>query len=94
LESLRLFINLILPATLWPWSRFSLWQKLVPGIFPGELRRPVRRDDNVTTFMCRLSWNLGPSTCWKPPNLFRPVQGLWRQLSTGMCRSVCRLVEI
>jgi len=27
-----------------------------------EQRRPVRGADNLTTFMCRLSWNLGAST--------------------------------
>ena len=31
------------------------------NIFWGS-RRQVRRADNLTTFMCRLSWNLGAST--------------------------------
>jgi hypothetical protein len=29
----------------------------------------------LTTFMCRLSWNLGASTSWNPQRLSRPVQG-------------------
>jgi len=36
----------------------------------------VRRADNPTTFMCRLSWNLGTSTSWNPQGLSRPVMGL------------------
>jgi len=39
-------------------------------------RRPVRRADNITTFMCRLSWNLGASTSWNPQGLSRPVMRL------------------
>jgi hypothetical protein len=35
-----------------------------------------RRADNLTTFMCRLSWNLGTSTSWNPQGLSRPVMGL------------------
>jgi hypothetical protein len=38
--------------------------------------RPVLRADNLITFMCRLSWNLGASTFWNPQGLFRPVMGL------------------
>jgi len=36
----------------------------------------VCRADNLTTFMCRLSWNLGSSTSWNPQGLSRPVMGL------------------
>ena len=39
-------------------------------------RRPLPRVDNLTTFMCRLSWNLGASTCWNPLGLSRPLMGL------------------
>ena len=36
----------------------------------------MRRADNLTTFMCRLAWNLGASTSWNPQGLSRPVMGL------------------
>jgi hypothetical protein len=36
----------------------------------------MRRADNLTTFMCRLSWNLGTSTCWNCQGLSRPVMEL------------------
>jgi len=34
------------------------------------------RADNLTTFMCRLSSNMGASTSWNPQGLSRPVMGL------------------
>ena len=43
--------------------------------FLGQ-RRPVRRAENPTTFICRLSWNLGASTSWNPQALSRPVIAL------------------
>jgi hypothetical protein len=36
----------------------------------------VRRADKLTTFMCRLSWNVEASTSWKPQGLSGPVMGL------------------
>jgi hypothetical protein len=40
------------------------------------VKRPVCRADNITTFMCRLSWNLGASTSWNSMGLSRAVMGL------------------
>jgi hypothetical protein len=31
------------------------------------------RADNLTIFLCRLSWNLGTSTSWNPSGLSRPI---------------------
>jgi len=36
----------------------------------------VHTADNLTTFTCWLSWNLGASTSWNPMGLSRPVMGL------------------
>jgi len=43
---------------------------------------PVRRADNLITFMCRQSWNLGASTSWNTQCLSGSVMGLlylWMQ---------------
>ena len=48
-------------------------------------RRPVRKADNPATFMCRLSWNLGASTSWKP---LRPVQAC-NGIAYFTCQSLC-----
>jgi hypothetical protein len=44
----------------------------------------MRRADKLTTFMCRLSRNLGSSTTWNPKDLSRPVMGLLYLLPEGM----------
>jgi hypothetical protein len=43
--------------------------------FSLHTRRPVRRADNLTTFMCQLSRNSGASTSWNLKGLSRPVMG-------------------
>jgi len=45
--------------------------------------RPVRRTDNLTAFMCRLSGYLGASVSWNPQGLSRPVMGLLYLVSQG-----------
>ena len=64
--TLEFFIDIILPAAL----------RLTQTLREMSTRRPVRRADNLTTFMCRLSWNLVASTCWNPQGLSRPVMEL------------------
>jgi len=55
----------------------------------GGWRWPVHRADNLTTFMCRLSWYLGVSTSWNPQALSRPVQAL---LYLPLC--VCQIAVL
>jgi len=74
-------------VSLWPIRFYVNWYNLTilqvvqnPSdkyrlLFPNS-RRPVRRADNLTTFMCPLSWNLGASTSWNPQGLSRLVMGL------------------
>ena len=37
--------------------------------------RPVHRADNLTTFMCRLSWNLGASDLLEPSGPLQACNG-------------------
>jgi hypothetical protein len=73
--SLEFSIVIILPAANDP-EVDSVSNRWVPWIFPEDQRRPVRRAKNLTTFMCRVSWNLGASNSWNPQGLWRPVMGL------------------
>jgi hypothetical protein len=43
--------------------------------FLGGYRRPVRRSDNLTIFMCRLSLSLGALTSWNPVDLWEASAG-------------------
>jgi hypothetical protein len=47
-----------------------------------EKRWPVRRADNVTTFICRLSCSLGASNSWNPRDFSRPLMGLLLRIYT------------
>jgi branched-subunit amino acid transport protein AzlD len=52
-------------------------------------RQPVRRADNLTTFICRLSWNLGALTSWNPQGLSRPVMRLlYLFIPNGVFRNI------
>jgi len=49
----------------------------------------VRRGDKLSNFTCRISWNLGVSTFWKPQGLSRPVMGLLYLLTMlGYCEII------
>jgi len=46
----------------------------------------MSRADNLTTFMCWLSWNLGDSNSWNPLGLSKPVMGIALPLPLLYCR--------
>jgi hypothetical protein len=48
------------------------------------------RADNLTTFICRLSRNLGASTSWNPKGLSRPVMGLLYRLACRFYNIQCK----
>jgi hypothetical protein len=73
--TLELFIDLILLEALWPWGRFSLQQKWVPGILvAGKDGRCVGLSTLPPSSADSLEV-LGVSTSWSPKGLSRPVQG-------------------
>jgi len=72
---IEFFIGIVIPTALWPWDQLSLSQKWVPEMFSWGLRRPVPRADNLATFICRLSWNLGASSSRNTLGLNRPERG-------------------
>ena len=76
LVSMNVVMGIFLPAALWPWGWLGLKRKWVTGIFRRGQRQPVPRAENITTFVCRLTWNLGAWTFWNPLGLSRPVMGL------------------
>jgi hypothetical protein len=71
LVSLEFFIDIFLSAALRLWVNSASKRNNYQKYFLGGWRRPVRMADNLTTFMYRLSWNLGASTSWKPQGLYR-----------------------
>ena len=78
----------LLPA-LWLWGRLSLQQQCVIGIFPGGERRLVQRVNNITTFMCRMSRKMRPSTSWNSIGLQQACTGIALSLDAGSLYGGC-----
>ena len=66
----KFFIDMILLAALFTLGSTQPLTEMITS-------RPVRRADNLTTFMCRLSSNLGSLTSRNPRSLSSAVQGLF-----------------
>jgi len=73
--SLEFFIYIIIPAALWPLGLTQPPTEMSTRHFLKG-KATVRTADNLTTFMCRLSWILWASDSWNPQGLSRPVMGL------------------
>jgi hypothetical protein len=48
------------------------------------------RADNLSTFMCRLSWNLEESTSWNPKGLPRPYRDCFTFAYHVQVKEMCR----
>jgi hypothetical protein len=76
LGSLKLFIDPMLLAALWPWGRLSLEQKWVPGTFPGGTGDWCLRLKTLPPSCPDCLKILAATTYSKQECLFRRVQGL------------------
>jgi hypothetical protein len=84
--SLEFFIDIILLAALWPLGLTQPLTKMSTRNIFLAWSWPLRSADNLTTFVCRSSWNPGASTSWNPLGLSRPVMGLlYLYLSHSVC---------
>ena len=52
----------------------------------------MRKADNLTNFLCRLSRNSGTSASWKPKGLSRPVAGKLYLTQGVLCERIHQLV--
>ena len=73
---MEFFFHIILPAALWPWGSNSASNRNEYLEYFLGVKAAGAYGFKFTTFMCRLSWNLGASASWNPQGLSRPVMGL------------------
>jgi hypothetical protein len=73
--SLKFFIDISYRPHYGPGVTQPLTEMSTRNILWG-VKAAGARADNLTTFVCRLSWNLGASTPWNPLGLSRTVMGL------------------
>ena len=64
------FFSILSPSQYWVRSTNHLAPRYAISSIPRYFVPP--RADNLTTFMCQLSWNLGTSTSRNPQGLSRP----------------------
>jgi hypothetical protein len=74
-ESLEFFSDLILSGHIVALGSTQPLTEMSTRSLSWGWRRPVRRADNLTTYMCRLSINSGASASRNPKGLSRPVAG-------------------
>jgi hypothetical protein len=87
--SLEFFINLILQAALEPWVRLSAREYILEGGggWVGKDSQYLGLTNYLTTFICRLSGDLGASHSWNAQGLLRPVQ--WLLYLSALCLQNC-----
>jgi len=72
--SVVFFNAVILLAAIWPGGQLGLLTEMSTKNISWGVKATVHRADKLTTFMCRLSGNLGTSNSWDPqhlPSLYR-----------------------